>query len=64
MGYQILAYALEAITQKPFATMLQEDVIDKLGLEHTFYTKPDNTLGVIPQGSENQWAFSIGEASP
>ncbi|KAI1759370.1 beta-lactamase/transpeptidase-like protein [Hypoxylon sp. FL1150] len=64
MAFQILAYALEAITQKPFATMLQEDVIDKLGLQRTFYTKPDDTLGVIPQGSGNQWAYSIGEASP
>ncbi|XXH01564.1 hypothetical protein Hte_007924 [Hypoxylon texense] len=64
MGYQILAYALEAITQKRFAQMLQTDIINKLNLQHTFYTKPDNALGVIPQGSETQWSFSIGEASP
>ncbi|KAI1804479.1 beta-lactamase/transpeptidase-like protein [Daldinia bambusicola] len=63
-GYQILAYALEAITQKQYANMLQADIIDKLGLEHTFYQKPDDTLGVIPQGQEDNWAFSIGEASP
>ncbi|KAI1773109.1 beta-lactamase/transpeptidase-like protein [Hypoxylon cercidicola] len=64
MGYQILAYALEAITQKQFPQMLQADIIDKLNLQNTFYTKPDNALGVIPQGSETQWSFSIGEASP
>ncbi|KAL7619718.1 hypothetical protein AAE478_010260 [Parahypoxylon ruwenzoriense] len=65
MGYQILAYALEAITQRPFAAMLQEDVIDALALNRTFYRKPDDdTLGVIPQGAEDNWSFSIGEASP
>ncbi|KAI1464859.1 beta-lactamase/transpeptidase-like protein [Daldinia caldariorum] len=63
-GYQILAYALEAITKKQYAEMLQADVIDKLGLQHTFYQKPDDKLGVIPQGHEDNWAFSIGEASP
>ncbi|OTB06406.1 hypothetical protein M426DRAFT_318815 [Hypoxylon sp. CI-4A] len=64
MGYQILAYALEAITTKQYATMLQEDVIDKLNLQQTFYQKPNDSLGVIPAGQENGWSYSIGEASP
>ncbi|KAI0835961.1 beta-lactamase/transpeptidase-like protein [Hypoxylon sp. FL0890] len=64
MGYQILSYALEAITRKQFADMLQSDVIDKLNLEHTFYQKPDDALGVIPQDQEDGWGHSIGEASP
>lgn len=63
-GYQILSYALEAITKKRFAAMLQADVINKLGLKNTFYQKPDDKLGVIPQGQEDNWSFSIGEASP
>ncbi|OTB10938.1 hypothetical protein K445DRAFT_386396 [Daldinia sp. EC12] len=63
-GYQILSYALEAITRKQYPEMLQADIIDKLGLEHTFYQKPDDKLGVIPQGQEDNWSFSIGEASP
>lgn len=44
--------------------MLQADVINKLGLKNTFYQKPDDKLGVIPQGQEDNWSFSIGEASP
>ncbi|KAI1082497.1 beta-lactamase/transpeptidase-like protein [Whalleya microplaca] len=65
-GYQILAYALEAITQKNFTQMLQADVIDKLGLERTFYAKPDDALGVIPPNAfdNNYWGGSLGEASP
>ncbi|KAI1099077.1 beta-lactamase/transpeptidase-like protein [Jackrogersella minutella] len=65
MGYQILAYALEAITQKQYAQMLQTDVIDKLNLSHTFYQKPDDdALGIILDGHEDDWAYSIGEGSP
>lgn len=65
MGYQILAYALEAITQKGFAQMLQSDVINKLGLQNTFYQKPNDSLGIIPQGAQNGfWSYSLGEASP
>lgn len=64
MGYQILAYALQAITQKQFAPMLQSDIIDKLELQKTFYQKPDDGLGVIPEGQEDGWSYSLGESSP
>ncbi|KAI0179790.1 beta-lactamase/transpeptidase-like protein [Hypoxylon sp. FL1284] len=64
MGYQILAYALEALTQKKFASMLQTDIIDKLNLQNTFYQKPDDALGVIPGDAQDLWSYSIGEASP
>ncbi|KAK8067253.1 beta-lactamase-like 1 [Apiospora hydei] len=47
VGYQILAYVLEAITGKTFAAMVQSDVIDKLGLAHTYYQKPPDNLGII-----------------
>ncbi|KAI2627807.1 beta-lactamase/transpeptidase-like protein [Hypoxylon sp. NC1633] len=64
MGYQLLAYALETIVQKRFATMVQDDIIGKLGLQHTFYQKTDDALGVIPPGAQTNWAFSLGESSP
>lgn len=65
VGYQILAYALEAITGgKKFANMVKSDVIDKLGLEHTYYEKPPDDLGVIVKGQETGWTYSLGEASP
>ncbi|KAI0148619.1 beta-lactamase/transpeptidase-like protein [Xylariaceae sp. FL1272] len=65
LGYQLLAYALEGITNKTFAEMLQTDIIDKLDLNHTYYrTVPPNSLGVIPPGTENGWNHSLGDASP
>ncbi|KAJ8110147.1 hypothetical protein ONZ43_g5951 [Nemania bipapillata] len=65
LGYQLLAYALEAITGKKFADMLKTDVIERLGLDHTYYDQiPPRDLGVIPPGNEAGWNFSLGEASP
>ncbi|KAI0514705.1 beta-lactamase/transpeptidase-like protein [Xylaria bambusicola] len=65
LGYQLLAYALEGITGKPFAQMLQTEILQKLGLNHTYYLRtPPAELGVIPPGNEMGWNFSLGEASP
>ncbi|KAK8001726.1 hypothetical protein PG991_013948 [Apiospora marii] len=64
VGYQILAYALEAMTGKKFADMVQSDVIDKLGLNHTYYQKPPDALGVIVNGQQSGWNYSLGDASP
>ncbi|KAI1292978.1 beta-lactamase/transpeptidase-like protein [Xylaria venustula] len=65
LAYQLLAYALEAITMKNFAQMLETDVLLRLGLNHTYYlTAPPAKLGVIPPGNEIGWNFSLGESSP
>ncbi|KAI3316858.1 beta-lactamase/transpeptidase-like protein [Xylariaceae sp. AK1471] len=65
LGYQLIAYALEDITKKRFADMIQTDIIRKLGLNHTYYSQvPPNELGVIPPGNEFGWNFSLGESSP
>ncbi|KAI0427892.1 beta-lactamase/transpeptidase-like protein [Xylaria sp. FL1042] len=65
LAYQLLAYALEAITKKSFAQMLAADVLLRLGLNHTYYLQaPPPKLGVIPPGNEKGWNFSLGESSP
>ncbi|KAK8041068.1 beta-lactamase/transpeptidase-like protein [Apiospora phragmitis] len=64
VGYQILAYALEAMTGKKFADMIQSDVIDKLNLGHTYYQKPPDNLGIIVEGQQPGWNYSLGDASP
>ncbi|KAI0401904.1 beta-lactamase/transpeptidase-like protein [Xylaria palmicola] len=65
LGYQLLAYALENIRGRDFAEMLEANVLQKLGLAHTYYTRtPPRHLGVIPPGNEAGWNFSLGEANP
>ncbi|KAI8631782.1 beta-lactamase/transpeptidase-like protein [Xylariaceae sp. FL1651] len=65
LGFQLLAYALENITKRSFAQMLQTDIIHKLGLNHTYYVQvPPHQLGVVPPGNELGWNYSLGESSP
>ena len=65
IAYQILAYALEAITGKVFEDMITDSVFYELGLSHTFYNAPDASLGIIPGTAEStNWYYSLGEENP
>ncbi|KAI1171687.1 beta-lactamase/transpeptidase-like protein [Nemania sp. FL0916] len=65
LGYQLLAYALEQITGKKVGDMIKSNIIEKVGLDHTYYDQtPPPELGVIPPGNEFGWNFSLGEANP
>ena len=64
LGYQFLAYALEAIKGRNYTEMIEDDIIQGLGLTNTYYRKPPDELGVIPQGFQAGWNYSLGEASP
>ncbi|KAI0149222.1 beta-lactamase/transpeptidase-like protein [Pestalotiopsis sp. NC0098] len=65
IGFQLLGYALEEITGKDYQSLLQDTVLTPLGLNGTFYQRPDNALGVIP-GNANltQWNFQLGDEAP
>ncbi|KAI0487180.1 beta-lactamase/transpeptidase-like protein [Xylaria cf. heliscus] len=64
VGYQLLAYALEAIKSRSFSEMLKSNVLQKLGLNHTYYDLAPRHLGVVPPGNDAGWNFSLGEANP
>ncbi|KAL8347517.1 hypothetical protein RB601_003071 [Gaeumannomyces tritici] len=67
-AFQILAYALEGITGKPYKDMLKSSVLQPLGLNRTYLFKPDDAVGIIPANASNagstNWAYSIGESAP
>lgn len=56
--------ALEAITGKPYKHMLMDDVVTKLGLNHTYYSPPPTSLGPQPSGCNTGWTFDMGVESP
>ena len=64
LGYQFLAYALEAITGRNYTEMIEDDILQRLDLTHTYYRNPPDDLGVIPEGYQAAWNYSLGEASP
>ncbi|KAI1476193.1 beta-lactamase/transpeptidase-like protein [Daldinia eschscholtzii] len=65
IGYTLLGYALQQMTGKYFGTIVQDKVIKPLGLNHTFYTTPTDSVGIIPGGRyQTNWAFNMGNESP
>ncbi|KAI1122379.1 beta-lactamase/transpeptidase-like protein [Nemania abortiva] len=65
IGYVLLGYALEKMTGKPFQRSFEDKLVKPLNLSHTFYTTPNDSLGVIPGGRYlTTWAFNMGNESP
>ncbi|KAI1341103.1 beta-lactamase/transpeptidase-like protein [Xylariaceae sp. FL0016] len=65
VGFTLLGYALEEMTGKPFQQSFQEKIVDPLGLNRTFYSTPNDTVGVIPGNRYlTTWAFDMGNESP
>jgi CubicO group peptidase (beta-lactamase class C family) len=62
-----LAYALETITGKPFATSLDDGIIKPLEMTHTSLEEPSTgtECGVIPFNETfSSWNVSIGDGDP
>lgn len=61
MAFQILAYAIETITQIPFPELVKSQLIQPLNLTRTYVTKPSNeTNAVIYDG----WDLDFGDEAP
>ena len=63
-GFQILAYALESATGRPFLEVLNDRIITPLSLLSTYTKAPANySRGVIPQDpGSSGWNYNRGEA--
>lgn len=52
-GYEVLGMALEKITNRTFADMLEKDFFGPLGMTHSSYNTPhDLSDAVLPLGPE------------
>ncbi|KAJ5112335.1 hypothetical protein N7532_000380 [Penicillium argentinense] len=66
-AFQILGYALEALTNDTFENVFQNKLLQPLNLKHTFYTTPNSSLGVIPNANgqgANFWNMDLGDEGP
>ncbi|CRG89351.1 hypothetical protein PISL3812_06387 [Talaromyces islandicus] len=64
-NFQILAYALEAMTNETYDTLLSRDLIKPLGLEHLTSTAPADKYGIIPwDAATSYWALNSGDEAP
>ncbi|KAI0198113.1 beta-lactamase/transpeptidase-like protein [Astrocystis sublimbata] len=64
VGFQLLGYAIEDITGKPFETLLKETMLEPLGMNNTFLRAPDQARGIIPGNPDKTgWTFDLGESA-
>ncbi|PYH85462.1 beta-lactamase/transpeptidase-like protein [Aspergillus uvarum CBS 121591] len=64
-AFQIIGYALEAMTGQSYQTVLSQDLIRPLNLTRSSYNKPADRLGIIPGDVETTWwAYSLGDETP
>ncbi|KAK3359532.1 beta-lactamase/transpeptidase-like protein [Lasiosphaeria hispida] len=62
LGFTLLGFVAESITGKSFTSLLQDAVLDPLKLKHTFYSAPEDALGVIPGNRyTTSWAYEMAE---
>ncbi|KAM5349515.1 hypothetical protein ACJ41O_006020 [Fusarium nematophilum] len=66
MAYQILAYALEAMTNRTFEESLYSSLLDPLGMNRTTLEAPeDKTNAVIPGNEDTSgWNLKMSDSSP
>lgn len=63
IGFGILGFVVEKVSGKPFADFAKEKILDPLGMNNTYATKPDDSLGVIPTG-DLVWNGTVGFMLP
>jgi CubicO group peptidase (beta-lactamase class C family) len=62
-GFQLFTYALENITGRAFQDILNERVIQPLGLTNTYYQIAPASIGIIPTNVEDSyWYVDLGDA--
>ena len=66
VAYILLAYALEQISGKDWLSLLNNNVLEPLELQSTYYTTPNDTSnGVIPgNASTVGWSNRLGDEGP
>ena len=62
LGFVLLSYVAERITGKTFKSLVTDAVLTPLGLEHTFYDEPVESVSIIP-GTKRKttWGAELGE---
>ncbi|KAL8365368.1 hypothetical protein RB595_004257 [Gaeumannomyces hyphopodioides] len=63
IGFGILGFVVEKVSGKSFADFTKEKILDPLGMNNTYATKPDDSLGVISPG-DTWWNASLGFMLP
>ncbi len=63
IGFALLGFVVEEVTDKPFSEFVVDDIWAPLGMEHTFESAPADELGFIPP-NDLWWNATLGFGAP
>jgi CubicO group peptidase (beta-lactamase class C family) len=62
---QILGYALEAITNSTYSSLLSKHILEPLKMTHSSFSKPADKDGIIPfNATSSGWNLEAGDETP
>jgi CubicO group peptidase (beta-lactamase class C family) len=61
MAFQLLGYAMEKITGRPFGDLVRSELIKPLKLTRTFLSAPKNDSDAVVVGG---WTQDLGDTAP
>ena len=61
MAFQLLAYAVESITETAFPDLVTEQILKPLNLTRTFLTHPGNDTNIVVADG---WDIDFGDEAP
>lgn len=62
-NFRILSYVVESLANINFASAVEKNILQPLDLTHTYTVKPQDDVGIIPQG-DSLWGQYVGEDLP
>ncbi|KAL4937357.1 hypothetical protein BDV06DRAFT_232649 [Aspergillus oleicola] len=64
-AYQLLGYVIESLAGDRLEDLVNERLIKRLNLTGSFYTKPTDSVGIIPGPiNETTWGADFGDLTP
>lgn len=63
VGFAIMGFIIEKVSGISSGEFIKKEIWDPAGMEHTFYSKPDDSLGFIPVDDE-WWNATLGYGDP
>ncbi|KAI9745032.1 MAG: hypothetical protein M1818_001310 [Claussenomyces sp. TS43310] len=63
VAFSLLGLALEKATGKSYSEIVTSSILEPLGMNKTYLSKPKDSVGIIPYGP-NDWATELGPDTP
>ncbi|KAF4466945.1 beta-lactamase 2 [Fusarium albosuccineum] len=63
VGFMLLGLVIQKMTNQTYEDWMQHSILDPIGMNLSFTSKPSNSLGFIPTNDTN-WGIDIGVEAP